>query len=84
MGKLRFGDFKLGIDDDICYDGLSVTSDDYKKQCRIDTHFGAHALTYKNKDGEDKFAIVLFDDKQEKNRINIKQKDNKNGPSLDD
>jgi hypothetical protein len=66
MGTLRFGDFKPGIDDEITYDGLSVTSDEYKKKCRIDTHFGAHAITYKDKNGEEKFAIVLFDDKQEK------------------
>lgn len=74
MGKLRFGDFKSDIDDGILYDGLSVTSDDYKIKCRIDTHFGAHALTYKDKNGEDKSAIVLFDDKQEKNIDGVNQK----------
>ena len=66
IGTLRFGDFKSGIDDEITYDGLSVTSDEYKKKCRIDTHFGAHALAYKDKNGDEKSAIVLFDDQQEK------------------
>ena len=66
MGKLRFGDFKSDVDYGILYDGLSVTSDDYKNKCRIDTQFGAHALTYKDENGEEKSAIILFDDKQEK------------------
>ena len=74
MGKLRFGDFKAGVDDGILYDGLSVTSDDYKRKCRIDTHFGAHALAYKDENGEDKSAIVLFDDKQEATVDGINQR----------
>ena len=65
MGKLRFGDFKKGEDDDIYYDGLSATSDGYKEKCRIHHHFGAHALTYNDKNGKNKSAIVLFDGRQE-------------------
>lgn len=67
MGKLRFGDFKKGIDDNVEYDKKSVTSDEYKKECRIDTHFGAHAPTYIDENGKTKTAIVLFDDNQEFN-----------------
>lgn len=65
LGKLRFGNFKKGVDDTVTYDGITVTSDEYKKRCRIDTHFGAHAPTYIDKNGNMKTAIVLFDDKQE-------------------
>ena len=61
---MRFGDFKQGKDDNISYDGLSVTSSDYMKKCRVDSKFGAHDLTYEDKDGANKSAIVLFDDKQ--------------------
>ncbi|MBP3255819.1 MAG: hypothetical protein J6M60_04965 [Clostridia bacterium] len=64
MGKLCFGDFRQGIDDVVEYDGLAVTSDEYKKQCRINREFGAHAITYKDSNNEDKQAIVLFDDSQ--------------------
>lgn len=71
MGKLRFGDFKKSIDDEVSYDKKSVTSDDYKKECRIDTHFGAHAPTYIDKSGRMKTAIVLFDDRQEFNGIRL-------------
>lgn len=67
MGKLRFGDFKKNIDDEVNYDNKSVTSDDYKKECRIDNHVGAHAPTYVDKNGKMKTAIALFDDKQEFN-----------------
>ena len=64
MGKLRFGDFKKGMDDIVQYDSISVTSDDYKRHCRVDTHFGAHAITYKDSNNEEKEAVVLFDNKQ--------------------
>ena len=63
MGKLRFGDFRKGIDDIVKYDDMSVTSDEYQKKCRVDSKFGAHAVTYQEASGEEKKAIVLFDDK---------------------
>lgn len=63
MGRFRFGDYKSKIDDVVTYDNISVTSDEYKKKCRIKTRFGAHAPTYL--DGtEEKTGIVLFDDTQ--------------------
>lgn len=64
MGKFRIGDFKLGDDDDITYDDESVTSDEYKKNCRIDKKFGAHAIVYEDAQGESKTAVVLFDNAQ--------------------
>ncbi len=64
MGKFRIGDFKLGDDDDITYDDESVTSDEYKKNCRIDKKFGAHAIVYEDAQGESKTAVVLFDNTQ--------------------
>lgn len=74
MGKLRIGDFKKGNDDNIYYDANSVTSNEYKKQCRIDSKFGAHALTYKDDKKEEKSAIVLFDNEQ-KSIINGKEQE---------
>ncbi len=64
MGKFRIGDYRLGKDDNITYDGKSVTSDEYKQQCRIDFKFGAHAIEYLDEDGKSKTAVALFDDKQ--------------------
>lgn len=64
MGRFRIGDFKVGEDDSITYDGKSVTSEAYKKQCRIDTKFGAHSIEYKDDEGKSKTAVVLFDDSQ--------------------
>lgn len=64
MGKFRVGDFKTGKDDSITYDGNAVTSELYKKQCRVDSKFGANAIEYKDDEGKSKTAVVLFDDKQ--------------------
>ncbi|MBR2743984.1 MAG: hypothetical protein IKE01_01630 [Clostridia bacterium] len=64
MEKFRIGDFKAGEDDNITYDGKAVTSEAYKKQCRIDKNFGAHAIEYKDDEENSKTAVVLFDNKQ--------------------
>ena len=64
MGKFRIGDFKTGKDDSITYDGKAVTSELYKKQCRVDSKFGAHAIEYKDDEGKSKTAVVLFDNSQ--------------------
>jgi len=71
MGKLRFGDFKDKNDDNVCYDKNSVTSDEYKKKCRIEKHFGAHAPQYTDENGKTRCAIVLFDNKQEFNGMTL-------------
>lgn len=63
MGTFRFGDFKAGQDDHITYGEHSVTSEGYKKQCRINSHFGAHQVDYKE-DGKHFFSVVMFDGNQ--------------------
>ena len=64
MGKFRIGDFKLGEDDNITYDNISVTSDEYKKRYRINKKFGAHAIEYNDEQGKNKTLVVLFDNRQ--------------------
>ena len=64
LGTLRFGDFKNGQDDNILYDNRMVTSESYKRLCRIDNHFGAHQVDY-DEDGKHFYSVVMFDGKQE-------------------
>lgn len=64
LGTLRFGDFKDGQDDNIRYDNRPVTSESYKRLCRIDNHFGAHQVDYEE-DGKHVYSVVMFDGKQE-------------------
>lgn len=63
MGKLRFGDFRKGEDDEIQYGGNSVTSKEYEQETRIRSNFGAHSIVY-GKPNEILEGVVLFDDKQ--------------------
>ena len=64
MGKMRYGEYKKGLDDDVTYDNVSVTSKEYTEMCRVKSNFGAHAPTYME-DGKEKCAIVLFDNSQQ-------------------
>ena len=64
MGTFRFGDFKEGQDDNIRYDNRPVTSESYKKLCRIDNHFGAHQVDY-DENGKHQYSVVMFDRNQE-------------------
>ena len=64
MGKMRYGEYKKGLDDDVTYDNAPVTSKEYTEMCRVKSNFGAHAPTY-IEDGKEKCAIVLFDNSQQ-------------------
>ena len=64
LGTLRFGDFIEGQDDDIKYDKRPVTSEGYKRICRIDNHFGAHQVDYEE-NGKNVYSVVMFDGNQE-------------------
>ena len=64
MGKMRYGEYKKGLDEDVTYDNVSVTSKEYTEMCRVRSNFGAHAPTYME-DGKEKCAIVLFDNTQQ-------------------
>ena len=64
MGKMRYGEYKKGLDDDVTYDNVKVTSKEYTEMCRVKSNFGAHAPTYME-DGKEKCAIVLFDNNQQ-------------------
>ena len=63
MGKMRYGEYKKGLDEDVTYDNVPVTSREYTEMCRVRSNFGAHAPTYME-DGKEKCAIVLFDNRQ--------------------
>lgn len=63
MGKMRYGEYKKGLDEDVTYDNVPVTSREYTEMCRVKSNFGAHAPTY-IEDGREKCAIVLFDNRQ--------------------
>lgn len=63
MKILRYGDFRAGADNDIKYNLQSVTSDEYKEQCRVNSNFGAHEVDVIDGD-KTRCAIVLFDNKQ--------------------
>lgn len=63
LGTIRIGDFKKGQDDKIKYDNKSVTSEEYKRLCRIDNHFGAHQVDYEE-DGKIIYSTVIFDESQ--------------------
>ena len=62
MGKMRYGSYKKGLDDEVLYDGMPVTSSKYTESTRYKSNFGAHAPTY-TEDGKEKCAIVLFDNR---------------------
>ncbi len=64
MGKMRYGEYKKGLDEDVTYDNVPVTSKEYTEMCRVRSNFGAHAPTY-IEDGKEKCAIVLFDNSQQ-------------------
>lgn len=64
MGKMRYGEYKKGLDEDVTYDNVPVTSKEYTEMCRVKSNFGAHAPTYME-DGKEKCAIVLFDNSQQ-------------------
>ena len=64
MGKMRYGEYKKGLDEDVTYDNVPVTSKEYTEMCRVKSNFGAHAPTYVE-DGKEKCAIVLFDNSQQ-------------------
>ncbi|MDD2376644.1 MAG: hypothetical protein PHD15_02670 [Clostridia bacterium] len=64
MGTLRYGDFKKKQDDNIKYDKNAVTSNKYTTQCRVESNFGAHTISYEENDKIQQDAVVLFDDKQ--------------------
>ena len=64
MGKMRYGEYKKGLDEDVAYDNVPVTSKEYTEMCRVRSNFGAHAPTYME-DGKEKCAIVLFDNSQQ-------------------
>ena len=64
MGKMRYGEYKKGLDEDVTYDNVPVTSKEYTEMCRVRSNFGAHAPTYME-DGKEKCAIVLFDNSQQ-------------------
>lgn len=63
MGKMRYGEYKKWLDEDVTYDNVPVTSREYTEMCRVRSNFGAHAPTYME-DGKEKCAIVLFDNRQ--------------------
>ena len=46
MGKMRYGEYKKGLDEDVTYDNVPVTSKEYTEMCRVKSNFGAHAPTY--------------------------------------
>lgn len=60
LGTFRLGDFREGQDDNIKYDNQPVTSEAYKKHCRINNHFGAHQVDY-DEDGKHLFSVAMFD-----------------------
>ena len=64
LGTLRLGDFRENQDDNIKYDNLPVTSEEYKKKCRINGHFGAHQVDYEE-NGKQVYSVVMYDGKQE-------------------
>lgn len=64
LGTLRLGDFKEGKDDNIKYDNMPVTSEEYKRKCRINGHFGAHQVDYEE-DGRRVYSVVMYDGNQE-------------------
>lgn len=64
MGKMRYGEYKKGLDEDVTYDNVPVTSREYTEMCRVRSNFGAHAPTYMEA-GKEKCAIVLFDNSQQ-------------------
>ena len=64
MGKMRYGSYKKGLDDEVLYDDIPVTSREYTEKTRYRSNFGAHAPIY-SEDGKEKCAIVLFDNKEE-------------------
>lgn len=69
MGIFRFGDYRIdqskGIDDSfVLYDGNPVTSEQYKIENRINGGLEAHAPTYVDSDGKTRFAVVLFNNRQ--------------------
>ena len=64
MGKMRYREYKKGLDEDVTYDNVPVTSKEYTEMCRVKSNFGAHAPTYME-DGKEKCAIVLFDNSQQ-------------------
>lgn len=64
MGKMRYVEYKKGLDEDVTYDNVPVTSKEYTEMCRVKSNFGAHAPTY-IEDGREKCAIVLFDNSQQ-------------------
>ncbi|MBR3613920.1 MAG: hypothetical protein IKL55_01940 [Clostridia bacterium] len=64
LGTFRLGDFREGQDDNIKYDNQPVTSEAYKKNCRIDKHFGAHQVDY-DEAGKHLYSIAMFDRTQE-------------------
>lgn len=64
IGRLRFGDFKKDLDNNVMYDGINVTSNSYKNLFRRENGFGAHSPTYIDENGETKTAIALFDNEQ--------------------
>lgn len=63
LGTLRLGDFREGQDDNIKYDNMPVTSEEYKQNCRIKKHFGAHQVDYEE-DGKHLYSVVMYDGKQ--------------------
>ena len=63
LGTLRYGDFKEGEDDGIFYDNNPVTSEAYKRECRINGNFGAHQVDYEENE-KHLFSVVMFDEKQ--------------------
>lgn len=64
LGTIRFGDFKKGQDDHIRYDNMPVTSDEYKKKCRMKDGFGAHQIDYEE-GGKHLYSTVIFDGTQQ-------------------
>ncbi len=77
LGILRFGEFRKGLDDEVTYGmtedengqrPLKVTEEEYSYRCRTNKKgghkFGAHAPIYKDKDGYNKVALVLFEEGQ--------------------
>lgn len=64
LGTLRLGDFRQGQDDNIRYDNVPVTSDEYKRKCRINGRFGAHQVDYEE-NGKILYSTVMFDGEQE-------------------
>ncbi len=58
MGKLRYGDWKAE-DSDVNYDGISVTSDEFKEKYK--DSFGAQVASLDTKDATFKKALMLYD-----------------------